>query len=115
MIDYALRRRFSFVEMSPGFEAESFKKYLKSLACDNLNALIEVIKNLNNAIRKDDSLGRGFEIGHSYFCNLTKEECDDALLKEIVEYDIVPTLQEYWFDDDQKVDVWKKNLNAVFE
>ena len=115
MIDYALRRRFSFVEMSPCFESKSFKEYQESLASEKFNAIIDVIKNLNKAICKDDSLGKGFEIGHSYFCNLTKETCTDVLLKEIVNYDIIPTLQEYWFDDDQKVDDWKKNLKAVFE
>lgn len=115
MIDYALRRRFSFVEMSPCFESKSFKDYQESLASDRLNSLIEVIKDLNKAICKDDSLGKGFEIGHSYFCNLTKETCTDTLLREIVKYDIIPTLQEYWFDDDKKVDEWTKALRAVFE
>ncbi len=115
MIDYALRRRFSFVEMVPCFETKSFKDYQESLASDKLNALIEVVKSLNKAICKDDSLGRGFEIGHSYFCNLTPETCTDVLLKEIVNYDIIPTLQEYWFDNEQKVDDWRKTLKAVFE
>ena len=115
MIDYALRRRFSFVEMVPCFETKSFKDYQESLASDKLNALIEVVKSLNKAICKDDSLGRGFEIGHSYFCNLTPETCTDVLLKEIVNYDIIPTLQEYWFDDELKVDDWRKTLKAVFE
>ena len=115
MIDYALRRRFSFVEMTPCFESKSFKDYQESLASDRLNSLLEVIKDLNKAICKDDSLGKGFEIGHSYFCNLTKESCTDTLLKEIVKYDIIPTLQEYWFDDDKKVDEWTKALRAVFE
>ena len=100
MIDYALRRRFSFFEMYPGFATEGFKSYQLSLANERLDKLIQGIQVLNEAISSDDSLGNGFCIGHSYFCNQT--EFSMEWLENVVEYDIEPMLKEYWFDDIQK-------------
>lgn len=112
MIDYALRRRFSFFEMEPGFNSEGFKAYQAGLQNDTFNALIEQIIDLNRDIKADDSLGEGFRIGHSYFCGQT--ECTEEWMKSVVYYDIIPMLQEYWFDDKQKVQRWENLLSGVF-
>jgi 5-methylcytosine-specific restriction protein B len=112
MIDYALRRRFSFYEMEPGFNSEGFKAYQSSLQNETFNALIEQIIDLNREINADDSLGAGFRIGHSYFCG--QEECTEEWMKSVVYYDIIPMLQEYWFDDRQKVQRWENLLIGVF-
>lgn len=114
MIDYALRRRFSFFEMSPGFDSDGFNAYSLALNNELFNALIAQIKLLNKDIEKDSSLGKGFCIGHSYFCNLTTETCTDERLLEIVEYDVIPMLSEYWFDDRDKADKWSENLRGIF-
>lgn len=98
MIDYALRRRFSFFEMKPGFETEAFNNDISKLEISNLKELINAIIELNKVITDDDSLGPGFCIGHSYLCNLNS----DSDLESIVEYDIIPMLREYWFDNDDK-------------
>lgn len=100
MIDYALRRRFSFFEMKPGFESKSFKNYIDGFSNANLYKLVDAVVELNNTILNDDSLGSGFCIGHSYFCNL--KVITDNILKDIVKYDIIPMLREYWFDSDNK-------------
>lgn len=113
MIDYALRRRFSFVEMTPGFDSEGFETYQSTINNHNFGKLIGRIKALNADIENDASLGKGFCIGHSYFCNLNAD-CSDAVLKEIVEYDIVPMLEEYWFDDETNAKNWSKDLSDVF-
>lgn len=111
MIDYALRRRFSFFDMEPGFDTEGFKEYQEKLGSDKFNALIESIKELNNEIADDPSLGKGFCIGHSYFCGLQADECTQELLEGIVEYDILPMLSEYWFDNlTEKVAPWSEKL-----
>lgn len=111
MIDYALRRRFSFFDMEPGFDTEGFKEYQEKLGSDKFNALIECIKELNNEIADDPSLGKGFCIGHSYFCGLQADEFTQDLLEGIVEYDILPMLSEYWFDNlTEKVDPWREKL-----
>ena len=113
MIDYALRRRFSFVEMEPGFDSEGFKNYQETVNNDKFAKLIGRINALNADIENDSALGKGFCIGHSYFCNLP-EDCNDELLKEIVKYDIVPMLEEYWFDDIEKAQTWDRDLSGVF-
>lgn len=73
LIDYALRRRFSFISMEPGFASEGFTKYQNSLHNDHFNSLISTVISLNDEIRKDESLGEGFCIGHSYFCGIKRE------------------------------------------
>ena len=116
MIDYALRRRFSFYSMEPGFESEGFRKYMSELNDDTFYALIDVVIALNKAISEDPSLGPGFCIGHSYFCGQKSEDEEKLLgwMTSVVDYDIVPMLEEYWFDEPDKVRLWKNRLNGVF-
>lgn len=114
ILDYALRRRFAFIEIKPGFETEGFKAYKSSINNVKFDRLIACVENLNNAIVEDDSLGEGFCIGHSYFCNLAPETTNDKVLSEIIEYELVPLLKEYWFDELAKVRDWTINLrNAI--
>ena len=113
MIDYALRRRFSFFEMEPGFNSEGFKVYQKSLQNETFDALIEQVIALNREIKRDDSLGDGFCIGHSYFCG--RKECTEEWMKSVVYYDIIPMLREYWFDDRQRVQHWEHLFSGVFD
>ncbi len=111
MLDYALRRRFAFFEMKPGFESDGFRKYRAELNSEKFNRLISCVESLNNAIAADDSLGEGFCIGHSYFCKL--KEVTDRALSNIVEYEIIPLLKEYWFDEPVKVKDWSANLRSA--
>lgn len=108
MIDYALRRRFSFFDMRPGFDSDGFKKYMDGLNSPEFNTVIEAIKQLNGVIERDDSLGSGFCIGHSYFCNQTV--ISSTWLKNVIEYDIIPMLREYWFDDNTSFENESKKL-----
>lgn len=112
LIDYALRRRFSFFEMRPGFDTAGFKAYQKSKNNATFDALVQMIKDLNREIAADDSLGVGFEIGHSYLC--TEKTDIDRWMKSVVKYDIIPLLQEYWFDNRQQVKKWADKLNGIF-
>lgn len=115
MIDYALRRRFSFFEIDPGFGSEGFRAYQKSLENETFDELISKIVELNEEIIRDKSLGKGFCIGHSYFCGRTKENCTKEWMQSVVDYDILPMLSEYWFDDDSKVQRWENILHGVFQ
>lgn len=115
MIDYALRRRFSFFEMAPAFESDGFKKYQDSLDNRTFDELISEIIKLNEEISRDKSLGNGFCIGHSYFCGKTKETCTNEWMQSVVDYDILPMLSEYWFDDDTRVQHWDNILHGVFQ
>lgn len=113
MIDYALRRRFSFFEMEPGFDSEGFIHYQNGLNNETLNELISKVKDLNHEIALDKSLGKGFCIGHSYFCG--RDICTDEWMHSIVDYDILPMLSEYWFDDPNKLLRWENILQGVFQ
>ena len=113
MIDYALRRRFSFFDLEPGFDSEGFISYQESLKSETLNELILRIKELNYEIASDKTLGKGFCIGHSYFCS--RDICTDEWLRSVVEYDILPMLSEYWFDDTSRLQKWENILRGVFQ
>lgn len=113
MIDYALRRRFSFFEVEPGFDSEGFIHYQNGLNNETLNELISKVKDLNHEIALDKSLGKGFCIGHSYFCG--RDICTDEWMYSIVDYDILPMLREYWFDDPNKLQRWENILQGVFQ
>lgn len=113
MIDYALRRRFAFFDVAPAFDSDGFKQYLAEKNNNKLDKLILVIKTLNDTISSDESLGDGFRIGHSYFC--TNKEISDRLLQSIVEYEIIPLIKEYWFDEPTKVRDWTANLRGAIK
>lgn len=111
LIDYALRRRFSFLTINPAFtdiESESNRKFLEkyhSIFGNNNDEIIELMRSLNEDIKNDPALGKGFMIGHSYFCSNIKEgKATD--LTEIVKYEIIPLLEEYWYDDEDKKNEW---------
>ena len=113
MIDYALRRLFSFFEIEPGFDSQGFISYQNGLNSETLDELISKVKELNRKIAADKSLGRGFCIGHSYFCG--RDVCTDEWLHSVVDYDILPMLSEYWFDDENEFQRWKNILQGVFQ
>jgi 5-methylcytosine-specific restriction protein B len=113
MIDYALRRRFSFFELEPGFDSDGFKEYQSSLDDETFNDLIARVKELNKEISQDKSLGKGFCIGHSYFCG--QKKCNEEWLESVVKFEIVPMLSEYWFDDTEKLQRWENLLLGVFQ
>lgn len=115
LLDYALRRRFAFFEIKPAFENECFKKYSKSLENEQFDKLIACIKELNKVISNDDTLGDGFCIGHSYFCNLTSTSISNQSLAGIVEYEVIPLLKEYWFDEPQLVEQWSSDLRSAIK
>ena len=115
MLDYALRRRFAFFELKPGFETDGFKNYQLTINNSKLNNLITCIKNLNYAIVSDETLGEGFCIGHSYLCNLKSESVDDQVISNIVEYELVPLLKEYWFDEPNLVIEWSEKLRSAIK
>ena len=111
MMDYALRRRFSFFDMKPGFSTDGFKADQRSRANEDFAKLVSAIRDLNKVIESDDSLGSGFCIGHSYLCN--KTDVDRDWLKRVVKFDIAPMLREYWFDNDTKFNNEVQKLKSI--
>lgn len=113
LMDYALRRRFAFFDFAPAFSSEGFKNYLSEKNSPKLESLITVVESLNNTISSDESLGDGFRIGHSYFC--TDDEITDEWLKSVVEYEVIPLIKEYWFDEPTKVRDWSATLRSAIK
>lgn len=111
MLDYALRRRFAFFEFSPAFQTNGFRKYRQEKNNKKFDNLINAVEKLNAAIENDETLGRGFRIGHSYFC--TDKVIDDMWLNSVITYEIVPLLNEYWFDEPNKVREWEYVLHEA--
>ena len=109
LVDYALRRRFSCIDVEPAFDTEAFNNYLAvNGVSDELISKINYSMNIiNNEIERDDiELGKGYKIGHSYFCNISSnndEESWNNWYKRIIKFEIKPLLEEYWFDNKEKV------------
>lgn len=108
MMDYALRRRFGFFELQPAFGSEGFREMLKRSGNPKHTVLAHQVEALNEAIATDAALGPGFRIGHSYLCH--EGLATNAWLREVVEFELVPLLWEYWFDERDKVEQWTKAL-----
>lgn len=116
VMDHALRRRFGFFNIPPAFESAGFQAWRESQESESLDALVEVIRALNEVIADDPRLGRGFLIGHSYVVQGSSgDETEDDWLYSVVEDDLVPLLEEYWFDEPALVDSWSKRLREAVE
>lgn len=103
LIDYALRRRFAFFEMRPALDNHVFRKMLGDMGSSKLADLVSCVREVNKTIEADPALGRGFCIGHSYFCPAPGATVTDADVRGIARYEIEPLVEEYWFDDPDKV------------
>ncbi|WP_321974207.1 AAA family ATPase [Paratractidigestivibacter sp.] len=106
LMDYALRRRFGFFRMEPAFESDGFGAYVAGCQSEELARMVGRVRALNATIAADASLGEGFRIGHSYFCrddmgDLGPDEVHEWL-GSVVDYDIAPQLEEYWFDEPER-------------
>ena len=113
VIDYALRRRFGFFNMTPGFSSEGFAQYQAKVDSPTLDSLVEAIGALNLAIADDPALGPGFAVGHSFVSDAPKDDTVDVWLHSVVEDELIPLLQEYWFDETRKVEEWSGRLRAA--
>lgn len=114
LIDYALRRRFSFIRIEPAFDSPKFIKAFNNKFDQDFNKIIEIIKKINDAIKDDKSLGSGFKIGHSYFFPDIKDRKGNKRdIEDIITYEIIPLLEEYWYDNPDSIIQWKEALNGV--
>ena len=107
LVDYALRRRFAFLEMDPGFDSAVFAEVLskKGLSEGMIEKIKATMNELNQKIEKDSvNLGRGFRIGHSFFVPSSKVVDEQKWFDEIISFEIAPLLEEYWMDDPSALD-----------
>jgi MoxR-like ATPase len=112
MVDYALRRRFSFLSLMPEFN-KRFDNALKSAGFSKKlrKNIIDRVSALNEEIRSDkNNLGDGYQIGHSYFCPDGSKPYNDNWYNRKIKYEIEPLLKEYWFDEQERVEGLLENL-----
>ena len=116
MVDLALRRRFAFVDLEPVF-GDVWRNWVNEqcgIPLDFLTNIEERITSLNEQIAADRTLGPQFRVGHSYVTPPEDTPIDDPheWFSQIVETEIGPLLDEYWFDDAQKAESAKSELLA---
>jgi MoxR-like ATPase len=107
MVDYALRRRFAFVEMRPVFGEDRFENFLleAGVESDIVDKISDKMLTLNSEVRADyRNLGPGYEIGHTYFIPKTSADKNLSWYESIIRSQIAPLVREYWFDDRKKAD-----------
>jgi len=111
-VDYALRRRFAFFDVSSQIGSEGYATYLigNGVTKDVVELIQNRIQKLNDAIRDDSNLGHGYLIGHSYFVPQASERVDAERYRDIIETEILPLLREYWFDKPDEVAKWRERL-----
>ncbi|MES2242564.1 MAG: AAA family ATPase [Pseudomonadota bacterium] len=102
LVDMALRRRFAFVGLEPRLGPVWRDWVVKECAVEP--ALVADIEHriavLNEQIAADARLGKQFRIGHSYVTPAHRLEAGDTKkwFQQVVETEIGPLLDEYWFD-----------------
>jgi len=116
MVDYALRRRFAFIDLDPGFETAQFRRNLEGREAEPelIDRVVKDMVDLNREIAADAAnLGRGFCIGHSFFCGRTDEAVPGfSWYRTIVRDEVLPLLREYWPESGDAVARWEKRLLA---
>ena len=104
MLDIALRRRFHFIEMMP--EPSLLGK------CDDID-LCELLTALNERI--EYYYDREHAIGHAYFMNNNGCIKNIYELREVFLTKIIPLLQEYFFDDYERIRLILNDENTFIE
>jgi 5-methylcytosine-specific restriction protein B len=103
MVDYALRRRFMFFDLEPGFDASGFALLLQNRGASSelISRIRSRMKVVNDEISSNPHLGRGFRIGHSYFCPGERTVANEAWYRAVVSSEIAPLIEEYWSDQSE--------------
>jgi len=108
LVDLALRRRFAFVTLEPQLNS-LWKEWCTNrcgMSPDDIELIAARMESLNKDIAGDRSLGPQYRIGHSYVTPLDGAAIADARrwFTGIAQTEIIPLLEEYWFDASDKVE-----------
>ena len=102
LMDTALRRRFQFIEMLPNLDIEELNK-IRIKDSNNKDSKINVqmmLKRINERI--EVLYDREHTIGHAMFLRLVQNPTIEVLAS-IFEKSIIPLLQEYFYEDYEKI------------
>ncbi len=92
LVDHALRRRFAFIKLYPDYE---LLKNFHNQTSFNTDGLINTIENINKEI-----MDSNYSIGISFFLRTDIAET----IEDIWKMEIEPYLEEFFFDDQRRVD-----------
>lgn len=114
LVDLALRRRFAFIDLKPSL-GKTWKDWVTTqcgIDTDILDEIESKILSLNTEITSDSSLGEQFSIGHSYVTPPFGIPIKDARewFRQVVDTEIGPLLDEYWFDSLDKAQKARERL-----
>ena len=116
LVDYALRRRFAFITLRPKYNSKKYYEWLKTRNMNDemIDLIITRMNGLNEEIANENLLGLNYQIGHSYFCPNKSDfsQLNRDWYLDIIETEIVPLIQEYWFDNQDRVEELKNRLIA---
>ena len=106
LVDLALRRRFSFETLEPAFTDAWAADLATKLPNDPglVTTIRSRIHDLNTTIEQDSMLGPNFLIGHSFLTPLQSQSDGKAWYFGVIDTQIGPQLQEYWFDAREKAE-----------
>ena len=118
LVDFALRRRFAFINLEPALGDTWLNWVIKNCGIDRdiLLNIQDRLNALNEKIAADPSLGRQFQVGHSFVTPPADEKVSDPnnWFRQIVATEIYPLLEEYWFDDpDKALEAGKSLLEGI--
>lgn len=99
LVDLALRRRFAFVSLEPMLN-DSWAAWCadRGLDGDMVDLIRARMTALNDEISGDRTLGPQFRVGHSYVTPMEPMDNAKAWFRDVIETEIGPLLEEYWFD-----------------
>ena len=104
IVDYALRRRFAFCDIEPEF-GDTFRDFLaENLSKQFVDKICSKLRRANKIIVNTPSLGKGLEIGHSYFCQNADVDDEQQWWRAICNYELFPYIREICFDDSDLCD-----------
>ena len=114
LVDLALRRRFAFIDLEPVF-GDTWRNWVSEkyeMDAPFLADIEQRLTSLNQTIAADSLLGPQFRVGHSVVTPSGEEEIHDPVswFRQVVETEIGPLLEEYWFDHAGKASEEKGKL-----
>ena len=119
LVDFALRRRFAFFTLDPNFSEKWLSYMIKKTGLNSklLEEIRERMNELNEFIAQDRMLGSAFAIGHSYLTHHRAIPKSEGLVwyQNIIDTEIKPLLEEYWFDEKDKLNKAMKLITIAYK
>lgn len=119
LVDFALRRRFAFFTLDPNFSEKWLSYMIKKTGLNSklLEEIKERMNELNEFIAQDRMLGSAFAIGHSYLTHHRAIPKSEGLVwyQNIIDTEVKPLLEEYWFDEKDKLNKAMKLITIAYK